>query len=310
LIPYEKVKVPKTPNSDICSIDIFSPINRQKLRLINVYRPTTKETLQSFTSLIDCLVSLSSIDYPYFILGDFNFPNLNWANSNPFPRTLTPFESTFFEFLQSTDLQQIVNLPTRGPNFLDLVFTSDKSLVSSLSVEVPFGGSDHNSIIFDIYLNLKTRVNPDPKYNFHKADYSQINSILTNINWILFFYNCTDVELCYNKFVSFLQTIIKSQVPLSYNPNSIEHLPLHIQRLHQYRSKLWKDISIPHIKIKFLETSKKLDYEIAKFIKNRENKKLVTSKPNLIMFHHSSSLKIQPYPLLLAKIINIFSQTK
>nr|CAD2176672.1 unnamed protein product [Meloidogyne enterolobii] len=299
LIPFEKIKVPKTLNSDICSIDIFSPINHQKIRVINVYRPTTKESISDFTSLIDSLVFLSSIDYPHIILGDFNFPNLNWAYLNPFPNTLTPFESTFREFLQSTDLHQMVNLPTRDQNFLDLVFTSDKSLVSSLSVEVPFGGSDHNSIIFDIHLNFKTRVKPDPKYNFHKADYSQINSILANIDWILFFYNCTDVESCYNRFVSFLHNIILSHVPLSYNPNSIEHLPLHIQRLNQYRSKLWKNISKPNIKIKFLETSKKLDYEISKFIKNRENKKLSNIKTK---FNYVSSF-IKPKNTTIPSII-------
>ena len=58
LIPFQKIKVPKIPNSDICCIDVFSPLNQQKIRLIVVYRPTTKETLEHLTSLIDCLVLL------------------------------------------------------------------------------------------------------------------------------------------------------------------------------------------------------------------------------------------------------------
>nr|CAD2163913.1 unnamed protein product [Meloidogyne enterolobii] len=274
LIPFQKIKVPKIPNSDICCIDVFSPLNQQKIRLIVVYRPTTKETLEHLTSLIDCLVLLSSIDYPYYILGDFNFPNFNWASPNPFPNTLTPSESIFLEFFHSSNLEQIVQAPTRNQNYLDLVLTSDKSLTSSLSVEAPMGGSDHNSIIFDIKLNFKSRSKSNPRYQFNKANYSHINGILANIDWVLFFYDCIDVESCYNKFLSFLHTIIRSCVPLSNNSDSLEHFPVHIQRLHQYRKNLWKGISKPHIKEKFIETSKKLEHEISKFIRNRENKKL------------------------------------
>nr|CAD2195610.1 unnamed protein product [Meloidogyne enterolobii] len=140
------------------------------------------------------------------------------------------------------------------------------------------GSSDHNSILFDIKLNFKPQSKSNPKYQFNKANYSHINGIIANIDWVLFFYDCIDVESCYNKFLSFLHTIIRSCVPLSNKSDSFEHFPAHIQGLHQYRKNLWKGISKPHIKEKFIETSNKLEYEISKFIRNRENKKLSNIK--------------------------------
>nr|CAD2133876.1 unnamed protein product [Meloidogyne enterolobii] len=310
LIPFQNIKVPNIQNSDICCIDLFSPINQQKLRLIVVYRPTTRETLEHFISFIDCLVFLSSIDYPYYILGDFNFPNFNWTSPNPFPNTLTPSESIFVEFFQSSNLEQIVHSPTRNQNYLDLVLTADKSLASSLSVEAPMGGSDHNSIIFDIKLNFKSRSKSNPRYQFNKANYSHINGILANVDWVIFFYDCIDVESCYTKFLLFLHTIIRSCVPLSNKSDSFEHYPVHIQRLYQYRKNLWKGISKPHIKEKFIETSKKLEHEISKFIRNRENKKLSNIKTKFDYISSFIKPKIQTRLLSSAKIINIFSQTK
>nr|CAD2193607.1 unnamed protein product [Meloidogyne enterolobii] len=291
--------VPKIPNSDISCIDVFSPLNQQKIRLIVVYRPTTKETLEHLTSLIDCLVLLSSIDYPYYILGDFNFPNLNWASPNPFPNTLTPSESIFAEFFQSSNLEQIVQSPTRNQNYLDLVLTSNTSLTSFLSVEAPMGGSDHNSIIFDIKLNFQLQSKSAPRYQYNKANYQCINSILAHIDWTLFFYDCIDVESCYNKFITFLQSIIQSYVPISSGPHSIDHFPIHIQRLDQYRKNLWKRISKPCIREKYIETSNKLEYEISKFIRNRENKKLSNIKTK---FDYISSF-IKPKNLTMPSLI-------
>lgn len=279
LIPFQTIKVPKVQNSDVCCIDIFSPINQQKIRFINVYRPTTKETIQNFYSLIDCLILLSTIDYPLIILGDLNFPNFNWSIPNVFPDSPTPFESAFIEFFQALDLKQLVKSPSRNENFLDLILTKDSSIISSLSIKAPFGHSDHNSITFSIKLNYKkTNSNSERKYNFRKANYSHINQILANTDWIIFFYDYPDVESSYNKFIYFLHTIIESLVPLIKQTDSIKNLPVHIQRLYQYRKNLWKGITKEHIRKKFLETSKKFELEISKFIRNRENKKLFNIK--------------------------------
>uniref|UniRef100_A0A1I8BVZ0 Reverse transcriptase domain-containing protein n=1 Tax=Meloidogyne hapla TaxID=6305 RepID=A0A1I8BVZ0_MELHA len=125
---------------------------------------------------------------------------------------------------------------------------------------------------------MNPQVSIQRKYNFRKANYSHINQILANTDWIIFFYDCPDVESSYNKFIYFLHTIIESLVPLIKQTDSIKNLPVHIQRLYQYRKNLWKAITKEHIRKKFLETSKKFELEISKFIRNRENKKLFNIK--------------------------------
>ena len=43
--------------------------------------------------------------------------------------------------------------PTKKANIIDLVFCNDLTLISELSVNVPFCNSDHESIHFKIYLS-------------------------------------------------------------------------------------------------------------------------------------------------------------
>jgi exonuclease III len=76
-ISYQKIQCTKIPNSNIVAVDIISPNNNKKIRIINLYRPTTTETESHFTALFDLISDLCTIQYPIILTGDFNFPNIN-----------------------------------------------------------------------------------------------------------------------------------------------------------------------------------------------------------------------------------------
>jgi hypothetical protein len=302
LIPFQTIKTPKNANSDICAIDLFSPLNQQKTRFINIYRPTTNETLDDFENLTETLSELISVDFPCSIFGDFNLPNLTWSSSGfslskPTP---TPFETTFINFVVSSGISQIITQPTRNDKFLDLVFTTQPNLLLDPRVEPPFSNSDHCSIITNINLLTKPSFSA-PRFNFYKGNYDQINNILLHIDWLTFFAGTAEVDGCYNKFLSLLHELIQVYIPYFVPKSPISGYPNHIQKLFIYRSKLWKDISKPHIKIKFDQVCLKIDSEIYRFLQNRENKKFSSIKSKFDFIRSFIKPKDSHIPILVGR---------
>ena len=77
------------------------------------------------------------------------------------------------EFADGTLLTQWVTDPIRGRNILDLIFTTEDDLSSSLTVDEPLGGSDHNLIRFTLRTPMfKVKVQRHGRPDFRRADFS------------------------------------------------------------------------------------------------------------------------------------------
>lgn len=102
-----------------------------------------------------------SNNLPNIILsGDFNMPDIKWKrdDSNNFQiKTNNNYNmeinNKFVEALEENCLNQAVAEPTRQDNILDLVLTTNPSIIENISVED--GMSDHKIVITDI--NIKTK---------------------------------------------------------------------------------------------------------------------------------------------------------
>lgn len=103
------------------------------------------------------------------IMGDFNFPELCWSKID----TLSD-EHPFISCINNSFMHQVVDEPTRGRNFLDLVLCSDETLVENLIVREPFGTSDHCLVEFDL-IAIKSKLESSSMvYNYFKADYKAL----------------------------------------------------------------------------------------------------------------------------------------
>jgi hypothetical protein len=130
-----------------------------------VYRPPTNSVLNSQNNDITLLDTIASTleKFPnLIILGDFNFPNINWSSKTS--ATTSNTEQIFVDFLSENSFSQLVNEPTRyrtcqNPSLLDLILTTDENLVTSVKVSSSIEISDHSTIKFDLQLLL----NPDKK---------------------------------------------------------------------------------------------------------------------------------------------------
>jgi len=82
---------------------------------------------------------------PCVIMGDFNFPDINWSHLESSSKG-----EEFLVLILDSFLLQNVTKPTRGKNILDLVLSSDKEMVNDLEIQCPVANSDHNVICWQM----------------------------------------------------------------------------------------------------------------------------------------------------------------
>ena len=112
---------------------------------------------QDLTFTLDCfkaVVESSNV----FLIGDFNMPDITWENQ--LALSAGPGKSSNFQvFCQDLGLMQIVDLPTRGANLLDLVLTNDPLRVSCVTLLPPLASSDHDAIHISLLIPINTMPN-------------------------------------------------------------------------------------------------------------------------------------------------------
>ena len=101
----------------------------------------------------------------HWFCGDYNLPDIDWSDEsivgNQYSKQLNQI---FLDTLQSCNLDQMVDFPTRKENILDIIFTNRPSLVHKLT-QCP-GISDHNTIV-QAEIDCRARVHKPVKRKVH-----------------------------------------------------------------------------------------------------------------------------------------------
>nr|CAD2193654.1 unnamed protein product [Meloidogyne enterolobii] len=204
------------------------------------------------------------------MLGDFNFPGIEWEQFLPVSHT-TQIENEFCEFTNSQQLIQLVSQGTRGKNILDLVFTNTHNLIHKLEIAPPFSTSDHTSIIFE----LEQIITYEPtKYikDFKKADYKTINQYLASIDWITIFGHSNDININYKNFSDIINETINFFIPCLTIENKLKGLPTHIKKLLDTQEGLWKRNIHKTNRPNYLKVTHLIRKQMLKFRKNKEKR--------------------------------------
>ena len=169
------------------------------------------------------------------IMGDFNFPNINWETLDSDTNS-----SQFRDLILDNYLHQHVKEPTRNNNILDLIITSDISLIEKISVMEHLGNSDHNILTWKLICRVDTGDNKLPVRQYNKANYDDIRDWLANIDWNVEFKRL-DVDDVWNKFYTIMQTVVTKFVPLGHRKN--KKFPKWMNRVtksaRKYKSRMW-----------------------------------------------------------------------
>ena len=112
--------------------------DQQNVKIGCVYRlPWTDEEY-----IVDHQKDLDEIDPQHknhmWLRGDFNVPNVDWSDvMSTSNSSNTQLAATLIEITNDRSLTQIVDLPTRKENILDLFFTSNPSLINQMITAPP-----------------------------------------------------------------------------------------------------------------------------------------------------------------------------
>lgn len=112
------------------------------------------------------------------IVGDFNFPEIDWPHSASSNQGYL-----FLSFCQENFLKQCITEPTRrvSANTLDLVLTTPGTCVRDISVNEEFASSDHAIIQFSLDLHPLNSKRKIIKRNFKNTDWKTFQGLLWDI---------------------------------------------------------------------------------------------------------------------------------
>jgi exonuclease III len=211
------------------------------LVIANCYRPprTRFDTFeQALNILIGILENLPNQQTEVLILGDFNFPTIDWRalivgvgvaadERNQAQRLMDMIESNF--------LTQFVLEPTRSKNILDLIISNSHGIMHSYKV-FETAMSDHNMIEAYVNINALTAAHPVSadnrnfpvlgQLNFHdeKIDWDKLRSDFAGMDWEEMFADC-DCDATLDVFIGCLSRLCERSIPKSKKKTNKRLIP-------------------------------------------------------------------------------------
>ena len=269
-----------------------------RLRFLCVYiPPNSSKSLAVVSNMIDLIRNLIPKKYPFYILGDFNLPNIDW---NIPSTTYNDCHKCFIKFCSDNLLTQLIDSPThKNGNILDLLLCNYMALdrVKFHLVDSPLTNiNDHNVILFGISVHKSKKPSPKSLYpDFRRANFENINKFLSDINWKVLFNNSKNLQMFYDKFIKTINFSIKQFVPLIKQDRKMKTYPSDIKKLLREKLKLYKQCKLDKQMIeKYKTVSKK--YEKAVKVFNIEHEKRFCQNTNSKKFYSyvKSKLKLTP----------------
>ena len=168
---------------EVICVDVICA--RYKHRFIAVYRHPHYD-LQCTVNMRNCLEVMCDVACGVTICGDFNMPQVNWANGYNLS-CMPALEACLSSFVTDNGLQQLVHDNTRLNNTLDLLLTSDPFAIADVTVAPPSSTSDHSSIKWRAWFPI-TQPRPEATgHDFRRTDYNGMCAHFTGIDWVQLF---------------------------------------------------------------------------------------------------------------------------
>ena len=148
------------------------------------------------------------------IMGDFNFPNIHWDSLS----NIDHRSSVFVNCILDNFLSQVVHEPTRDAALLDLILTSEESLVEEVRVDENLADSDHNIIRFSLKVvsEPKLQINNEKVLDFRNGNFTMFREMLNEIDWDKEFedQNCFMMWECLKKILMNIQSVCFKDRPI------------------------------------------------------------------------------------------------
>ena len=189
--------------------------DKSSLHILCLYR-SPNSTSENNKLLNQLILNTSLIGGKLLILGDFNFPTINWDSLST-PHLSNHCASEFLAATQDAFLFQYVQSPThtrpnQKPTLIDLIFSQDDQTITNMTTSALLGKS-HQKVLRFHYTVDKNSKNERPRYLYHRANYDSIKLELLRVDWYEVFCNSSSTE-CWGKFKEIINNLISKFVPL------------------------------------------------------------------------------------------------
>lgn len=177
------------------------------------------------------------------LLGDFNSPNIDWKLMS----ASSSSGQILVDNVLNNCLSQMVHIPTRGDNILDLAFVNDPSFVSSVQVENEFPGSDHKVVTVALSFAAPSRSNlqtNDTFFRFSRADWPLYRLLLEQNDWDKVF-RADNVDVAWSTLKDYILTAANAAIPRASKNKKIGGVPLSgsVRRAFRSRKKTFHSLS-------------------------------------------------------------------
>ena len=195
-----------------CKLEI---VGLKTLYLSAFYNPKTSN-IKGYEDYGKSMGKANRISNAFIIsAGDFNLPGWDWEKNNIRPNTQhQTIHENFGEILDDNGLQQMVKVPTRGTNTLDLIITNQPTSVNR--IETLPGLSDHDIVFAEINIQPKKFTQKPRNITLYsKANWNNIQEDLKEVLKDIRKMNNekADINIMWTKFQSDLEMSIKKNIP-------------------------------------------------------------------------------------------------
>ena len=230
-IEVEDLKEDNFPESLWCRLEF----EKFKILLGICYRPPDSAKTND-DSLFNLITKACECSKDVIIMGDFNYPQLNWKDDS-----LLNISSPFVECLNDNFLTQMVNESTRGDNTLDLLITSNEDFIENVRIEEPFSTSDHKIVRWSIVIGRNNNKENDRKqFNYFKGNYDDAKEKIKDIDWQLRFNNL-GIEEMWEEFKNEIFKLRDEFIPIMKSRNSKQKwVTKEVTKRRRAKEKAWK----------------------------------------------------------------------
>jgi hypothetical protein len=292
-------------------------INALNLNVVTIYRPpkTKEKDFQEMIEIIEETVDKHSNKAKNtIIMGDFNFPFINWKKRDDFVyidsltggTNISKEDKNQAELLEQWMVKhtfmQVVTEKTRGKNILDLVITNiSEQIIRLYTIPTDTNISDHKFIRIDLNLPTKQQISRETE---SEGIFSNLNTYSRNINWLNInkkisktnwegYLGDDSPEDILNKIESKIEGIIQEHIPKKGMKRKRNKYEQRIRILYKKRRRFIKQLLKSKSEKKKEEVETKLlknDLELQKDIKTKKyEEEIYATEKNLnklkILFH-------------------------
>lgn len=197
--------------------------NKTKINICVCYLPNHL-SIDEITKCYDnCqnIILNSGPDNEFFLIGDFNTPNINWSlpNSDSLISPLNPSDrraNLLINFITLCNLVNYNNVPNHNNRYLDLALSTSTSTKVHKAIHLSRLDNLHPAleiILQESMSHKPLQYNVHKRYNFGQCDYDKIRSELRQVDWSSLL-NDPNVDIYVSAFYNVINGLIQRHTPL------------------------------------------------------------------------------------------------